>query len=571
MSSSATLPLSAIAKAISRFILGEAQLPVLLSHFRTFFTGVAIGAVGCPALWAYLTRNKCDRAKVQLAVYHIVRLLEDRPHYKALLHDPQQLMNLIEPEVMRLVKKHLTLDEVIEAAKEVKREHVPLATDEPVKKRVKKDRASAKPRRRAVVNPAFIPTPRGFLPPSPSDPEWLQFENASVSDESESDESDVDLDMTDEAAAAPVHSAEGLQEVARGEGKQPVQRVTPMHAPEQGSFGLDYNSEDLYASPPGSPSHSSSSSFSSSSSSAEDLELPPSQPAYDNSEPRWLQEMVAASKGGPKKGRSNGVIRSSPAPAVVRMLHGNRCSGTTLSPIQGSPSITEDPRAPTEAEQAFEPAAAKSAPKLPFGHWSTSAPLEYSSSSSSSSQEAALSACSPTPSMPSSSMSVSPMVNSPAPSLPSSSLGSSPTPSKRKSPSASDAPAPKRRSLSPRLQSPASPASPAQQPAAPALSPAPASSIPSPPVSLSPAASVSSSSSGSSLTPQKRKSPSTTDAYALKRRRLSPPTATPARTPRPLLKRGRGRGRTGDREPRELKYVPRKSPRSTAYTGSYTK
>ncbi|KAF2633324.1 hypothetical protein BU25DRAFT_416561 [Macroventuria anomochaeta] len=113
--------LSAMANAVTQFLFSQAQLPTSQSYYGAFFAGILTGMTGASALYAYLNRNKCDRAKGQLAIYHIIHFFQHRPDFEALLQDPQELLKQMEPEVMRMVDKHLTKNEADEVIKELKR------------------------------------------------------------------------------------------------------------------------------------------------------------------------------------------------------------------------------------------------------------------------------------------------------------------------------------------------------------------------------------------------------------------------------------------------------------------
>ncbi|KAJ8112530.1 hypothetical protein OPT61_g5113 [Boeremia exigua] len=151
--SSSSSSLSTVAKAVTSFIFGEAQLPIYLSHLKTIFTGVMTGvmtgAIVAPALYSYFTRNQCDRAKVQPAVFHVVRLFEQRPEYIGLLRNPQELLAMMEPEVMFMVDKHITKREAGEVMKELKRGYDAMAAKEQAEKRLRDEEHQRKRSREA--------------------------------------------------------------------------------------------------------------------------------------------------------------------------------------------------------------------------------------------------------------------------------------------------------------------------------------------------------------------------------------------------------------------------------------
>ncbi|UPX18371.1 uncharacterized protein EKO05_0008673 [Ascochyta rabiei] len=134
-----TSSLSAIAKAITNFLFGEMPLPTSLSHYSAFFAGLPTSAMGASALYKYLNRNKCDRAKIQLAVYHIIHLFQHHPSYQALLQHPQELLMRMEPKVLCMLDKHLTKNEANEVTKELKRTYEAPKVEEYTRKRVREN------------------------------------------------------------------------------------------------------------------------------------------------------------------------------------------------------------------------------------------------------------------------------------------------------------------------------------------------------------------------------------------------------------------------------------------------
>ncbi|KAJ4982649.1 hypothetical protein SVAN01_11861 [Stagonosporopsis vannaccii] len=353
--SASTTSLSAVAKAITRFLFGDARLPNFISQFNAFFTGFVTGAVAAPALYAYLTRNHGDRSKIQLAVFHIMRLFQARPDYAKLLEDPQQLLALMEPEVMAMVDKHLTKNEAGKVVKELKREHAHLAAAEHVEKRLRTNmHSSVKQRQEPYLTPAYAPTLPGFLPASHLPEEGVFATQATTStfalpEEDTGYETDVNLTTPVKPIDVATSGAEGLHEVAKDKGKsKQIEVVASPHAPQHGSYGLNYDDKVI---------------FSSSSSDDE-----------DNDED--LRALPPAKMGRP----------ITTPPSVVRMLRGKKCLGTSLSPIQASPSGPGNLLgAGASALAVAAPTAMQTGRALPFAQWTTSAELEFSSSSSSSS------------------------------------------------------------------------------------------------------------------------------------------------------------------------------------------
>ncbi|KAF9701759.1 hypothetical protein EKO04_000305 [Ascochyta lentis] len=160
-----TSSLSAMAKAITSFLFGDIQLPTSLSHYATFFAGLVTGSIGASILHAYLHRNKCDRAKIQLAVYHIIRLFQQDPSYQAQLQHPQELLRRMEPEVLRMLNTHLTKNEADKVAKELKRAYEAPQAEEHGRKRMREDTGGAlREQMELDTVPAHRQAQRGFLP-----------------------------------------------------------------------------------------------------------------------------------------------------------------------------------------------------------------------------------------------------------------------------------------------------------------------------------------------------------------------------------------------------------------------
>jgi len=75
-------------QAVVSFFYQSVQLPPFLTQYAGFFTGLFTGALSGFALHAYIQRNKCDKAKVKLAIHHVLRVIRritpKMPCYKTL-------------------------------------------------------------------------------------------------------------------------------------------------------------------------------------------------------------------------------------------------------------------------------------------------------------------------------------------------------------------------------------------------------------------------------------------------------------------------------------------------------
>lgn len=155
-------------KYIMKFMYEGVQLPEFLAPYAGLFTSLLAGALGGSALYAYLHRHQANRAKVKMAVFHVLHVLQRDPAYNALLQDAEELLKRIDAEVMRLVGDHLTTTEASDVTKDVKRNFAHLAAEEREFKRARQVKLAAT-RQRLAARPQFVfPNLeiRGFLPPS---------------------------------------------------------------------------------------------------------------------------------------------------------------------------------------------------------------------------------------------------------------------------------------------------------------------------------------------------------------------------------------------------------------------
>lgn len=284
-------------QAVVNFLYRGMQLPASLTQYAGLFTGLFTGALGGFALHAYFQRNKCDKAKLKLSVHHILRVIQMDYSYKAWLQDPQELLKHIETEVMRLVDKHVTQSEAAQVTKAVKRNFfkMDISFDKVVHKRVREDfRDVVKERQGPALAAAYEEPLRGFLPPTEPEMPYQEYVLGPVRDskvkyessfdalercgsllEPDDDSVDAELGLGEDemvidedvpssgiphvpyhlfdSSARPAARLLAAPEPAdmrtrNAEGLQVAALVKSVrHAPEFGSFGLDYDDEDLYS------------------------------------------------------------------------------------------------------------------------------------------------------------------------------------------------------------------------------------------------------------------------------------------------------------------------------------
>jgi len=106
--------LSAKVKALTSFLMDGAILPeTLKQHGKLLlaFTAFTAGAATASAIFPYFNRYRNNRAKVNLAVFHITRIIEKTPEYQDRIYHPHELVRVMDAEVQRLLQVHLNQQE----------------------------------------------------------------------------------------------------------------------------------------------------------------------------------------------------------------------------------------------------------------------------------------------------------------------------------------------------------------------------------------------------------------------------------------------------------------------------
>ncbi|CAN9348937.1 unnamed protein product [Alternaria sp. RS040] len=114
-------PLSSIAKILTQYFFGESTLPSYLQPYGHLLLGFTGGAAAATALYSFLQRNKDDRKKIQLAVFHVVRVLQNLPNLEERMQTPGKLLAMISEEVNYMIGIHLTQSEGAATISQVKR------------------------------------------------------------------------------------------------------------------------------------------------------------------------------------------------------------------------------------------------------------------------------------------------------------------------------------------------------------------------------------------------------------------------------------------------------------------
>lgn len=109
-------------KILTRFLIDGASLPSFLQQHGRILQIIAGSAAVAGGILHFLRRYQNDRSKIQLAVWHIVRLIENIPDLDAQIENPQELISSIDKEVSFMIDRHLiTKAEAVDVLKDLKR------------------------------------------------------------------------------------------------------------------------------------------------------------------------------------------------------------------------------------------------------------------------------------------------------------------------------------------------------------------------------------------------------------------------------------------------------------------
>jgi len=130
--------LSSIARTITDVALGRQALP---DHLFGYIPLVqALGATGLGA-WRYhsLKMNQQSRAKIQLVVFLIIRIVENDPDYGTLLRNREELFNRLQHELINIYHNPMSREELRSVLKELKRKIRDQELPDPPAKRQRAD------------------------------------------------------------------------------------------------------------------------------------------------------------------------------------------------------------------------------------------------------------------------------------------------------------------------------------------------------------------------------------------------------------------------------------------------
>lgn len=137
-------PLSSTAKQLTRYLFGDIQFPAFLQQNGPVMLIFAGGALTASGIHQLIQGYRENRQKVQLAVFHVLRMIEHHPTAERWADDPRALIVQMEKEVKKLVRDHLTPNEAASAMKELKRKVWVAVNEDIEEEREKKRRMKAR-------------------------------------------------------------------------------------------------------------------------------------------------------------------------------------------------------------------------------------------------------------------------------------------------------------------------------------------------------------------------------------------------------------------------------------------
>jgi hypothetical protein len=152
-----------ITKQVTRFLLHEINvLPEYIQRHWDVVFAFTTSAAATSAVFKYLARNRGNPGKIELAVFHIIRLFETRSDRKELLAEPQKIISEMDDEVAIMIDRDLiTQREADSVARRLKRDvtsgAIRLADSSPGGQGFIRDEIPTLPLARSRRRPASIP------------------------------------------------------------------------------------------------------------------------------------------------------------------------------------------------------------------------------------------------------------------------------------------------------------------------------------------------------------------------------------------------------------------------------
>ncbi|KAL6708286.1 hypothetical protein ACN47E_003210 [Coniothyrium glycines] len=122
---SPSLPLSELAKSITRHLCGEGTVPSILRQYTPFIVLFAGGVAFGSGMYQIIQKYKSDRKKIQLAVFHVLRVImcTHQDWDRLVREEPHRLVRCIDKEIVLIAEKlQMTEAQGIKVSKELKRQ-----------------------------------------------------------------------------------------------------------------------------------------------------------------------------------------------------------------------------------------------------------------------------------------------------------------------------------------------------------------------------------------------------------------------------------------------------------------
>jgi hypothetical protein len=115
------LSLSTKAKHLSRYLVDGTALPSFLTQHSDLLTLLTDSAALASGLYYFFRHNRTNRQKVQIAAFHIFRMVEKLPGLQVRLQDPLSLIAEFDKDVSSMIGSHLSTREAADVMKELRR------------------------------------------------------------------------------------------------------------------------------------------------------------------------------------------------------------------------------------------------------------------------------------------------------------------------------------------------------------------------------------------------------------------------------------------------------------------
>ncbi|RMZ67177.1 ubiquitin metalloprotease fusion [Pyrenophora seminiperda CCB06] len=105
-----SMPRSTIAKTLTQYLFSSTPLPPSLEHYGPLLLAFTTGAALATGLYAFFQRHKSNRAKIQMAIFHLCHIVDTLPDLKERLrNNSHEVIALVSDQVEKMVNEHCKL------------------------------------------------------------------------------------------------------------------------------------------------------------------------------------------------------------------------------------------------------------------------------------------------------------------------------------------------------------------------------------------------------------------------------------------------------------------------------